>query len=121
MNHACPSCRGAGIPALAKRWSARECPATCALCGGLSHVLASTSNGIFVGTLLVFIVALIAAIALTGAPWLAAVLAVCPTLAFNWWAWRRADMFPIPKENAQAAAAVGWFLAGLYALFALFG
>jgi hypothetical protein len=92
MKHACPSCRAAGISALAKRWSARECPAACALCGGLSHVLASTSSGIFVGTILVFIVG----------------------------AWRRAEMFPIPKENAQAAAAVGWFLAGLSGLFTLF-
>ena len=111
---------------MAKRWSARECPATCELCGGLSHVLASTSNGIFVGTILAFIVGLIAALALTAAlapiarPWAVFVVGFFVSAAFNAWAWRRAEMFPIPKENAKAAAAVGWFVAGLYALWALF-
>ena len=120
MKHACPSCRGAGITALAKRWSARECPATCELCGGLSHVLASTSNGIFVGTILVFIVSMIAAIALTPQAWLVFVVAFVLTAVFNVWVWRRAEMFPIPKENAQTAATVGWFVAGLSVLLAMF-
>jgi hypothetical protein len=120
MKHACPSCHGAGISGLAKRWSARECPATCELCGGLSHVIASTSNGIFVGSILVFFAATIATLTLTEQFWLAAIVAVCLSGAFNVWTWRQAEMFPIPKGNAQAAAAVGWFLTGLYALLALF-
>lgn len=67
-----------------------------------------------------FVAATIAAVALTGEFWFAAIVAVWLAGVFNVWAWRRAEMFPIPKENAQAAAAVGWFLASLYALFALF-
>lgn len=120
MKHACPSCHGAGISGWAKRWSARECPATCGLCGRLSHVVDSTSNGIFVGGILVFITPLIALLALNAAFWLAALLALCIAVGFNVWAWRRAELFPIPKQDAQTAAAVGWFAAGLSVLFALF-
>lgn len=84
-------------------------------------MLASTSNGIFVGGMLVFVVTLIAALAVTGALVPAAVAAVCTSVAFNLWAWKRADMFPIPKENAKAALAASGFLAGLWALLAIFG
>src|SRR5688572_1108691 len=113
MKHACPSCHGAGISGFAKRWSARECPATCELCGGLSHVIASTSSGIFVGSILVFVVAMIALTMQSDGFWLGAVVAACLSGAFNVWAWRRVQMFPIPKENAQAAANVGWLVASV--------
>ena len=53
--------------------------------------------------------------------WLGAVVAACLSGAFNVWAWRRVEMFPIPKENAQAAAKVGWLVASAWALLALFG
>lgn len=83
--------------------------------------MASTSNGIFVGSILVFVVAAIAALMFTQALWFAASVAFVPACAFNAWAWRRAEICPIPKGNAQAAATVGWFLTALYALFALLG
>lgn len=83
-------------------------------------MLASTSSGIFVGSILVFVVAMIAAIALSVGPWLAAFVAVCFSTVFNIWAWRRAEMFPITKENARAAATASWVVVGFYALCALF-
>lgn len=119
MKHACPSCQGPGISGIHKRWSARECPATCSLCGGLAHVLASTSSGIFVGTLLCFLVAVIGVIAVTAAPLPAVLVAAGVTVVFNCWAWRRAEMFPIPKENAATARAAGWFMLGVWAFLAL--
>lgn len=121
MKQVCPSCHGAGISGLAKRWSARECPAKCELCGGLSHVLASSSSGIFVGGCLIFAIVLIAGLALTVQPLLAALISSCLLVVFNIWAWGRAEMFPIPKENAKTAASVSWVVAGVSALFALFG
>lgn len=121
MKQVCPSCHGAGISGLAKRWSARECPAKCGLCGGLSHVLASSSSGIFVGGCLVFVVVLIAGLGFNLQPWLAALIASCLWVVFNTWAWGRAEMFPIPKENARVAASVGWGVAGVSALFGLLG
>lgn len=71
--------------------------------------------------MLVFVVALIAVLAVTGAPLPAALSAACMSVAFNLWAWKRADMFPIPKENAKSALAASGFLAGLWALLAIFG
>ncbi|HSV60943.1 MAG TPA: hypothetical protein VLJ19_18770 [Variovorax sp.] len=41
-------------------------------------------------------------------------------VALNAWAWRRADLVPIPKESVDAAKKVTWLLAGLYVLIALF-
>jgi hypothetical protein len=83
-------------------------------------VLASTSSRIFVGGILVFVVAMIAVVAITAEPWLAALMAACLAAVFNLWAWRRAEMFPIPKENAKAAAVANWFVMGFYALCVLF-
>jgi hypothetical protein len=53
--------------------------------------------------------------------YLAATSGVCLAAAFNMWAWKRAELIPIPKENVDAEKAAGWFLASLYALIALFG
>lgn len=118
MKHSCPSCRKPGISDLAKRWSDRANPATCEFCGGLSHVLASTSGGIgFVGVLILVVSVIIAAGLQT---FLVVVPGACLAVAYNIRAWRRAELTPIPKENADAAKAANWFLAGLYALFALF-
>ncbi|MEJ8846752.1 hypothetical protein [Variovorax rhizosphaerae] len=86
----------------------------------MSHVLASTSNGILVGGILTFTIALIATFGATATPFLAVAGAMCLSVVFNMWAWRRAEMFPIPEESAEAARTVGWFLTGLYALLALF-
>lgn len=46
MMHSCPHCQKPGVRNGAARWSAREHPAQCSYCGGLSHVLASTSGAI---------------------------------------------------------------------------
>jgi len=119
MKHACPRCHERGIPEFAKRWSSRASPAECAKCGGLSHVLASTSNGIWVGTLLAFVVSLVVAAGFNSG--LIALSGICLVVAFNARAWKRAMLVPIPKENAKAATAANWIVAGIYAFFALFG
>lgn len=81
-------------------------------------MLASTSGGIgFVGVLILVVSAIVAAGLQT---FLVAVPGVCLAVAYNVWAWKRVELTPIPKENADAAEAVNWLLAGLYALFALF-
>ncbi|MGO4389804.1 hypothetical protein AB4Z46_00490 [Variovorax sp. M-6] len=119
MKHACPRCQELTISGLAKRWSDRACPAKCANCGCLSHVLASTSGGIGAGTFLALVASMVAAAGLMS--YLVAVSGACLAFAFNMWAWKRAMLVPIPKENMDAARTVGWFLAGVYALLALFG
>ncbi len=50
-----------------------------------------------------------------------AVSGVCLGVAFNMWAWRQAELVPIPKENVDNARAAGWVLTGVYALIAMFG
>ena len=119
MKYACPRCQELSISGLAKRWSDRGFPAKCAKCGCLSHVLASTSSGIVVGTFLVLIGSMVAAAGAMSYP--LAVSGVCLSVAFNMWAWRRAVLVPIPKENVDNARAVGWVLTGVYALIAMFG
>lgn len=81
-------------------------------------MLASTSGWIgFVGVLILVVSAIVAAGLQT---FLVVVPGVCLAVAYNVWAWRRAELTPIPKESAEAAKAVNWFFAALYALFSLF-
>lgn len=117
--NACPRCHERSILQLAKRWSDRASPAACAHCGCLSHVLASTSNGIGAGTFLLLVGSIVAAVGLTS--YFAAVSGVCLAVAFNMWAWKRAELVPIPKENVNEEKAANWFVAGIAVLAALFG
>ena len=107
-----------GISALSKRWSSRECPAKCLYCRRLCHVIASKSSGIFVSEALFLIVVLV--VAAGAQSWLLAMSGLCLTVAHNLWAWKRAELTPIPEESAKAARAVNWILWGFYALFAIF-
>ena len=118
MTHACPHCKGPGIGSLAKRWSSRSAPAGCSACGGLSHVLASTSSGIWASGILTMVVSLIGGLALDSV--LFFVSGMVLAVALNIWAWQRAKMYPISKESARNAAKASWFVAALYALVALF-
>ena len=117
MTYACPHCRQPGIAAVAKRWSSREKPAACGLCGKLSHVLASTSNGIWTAGLLIIVLSGIGAAAWNMPPLLLVGLGLA--VANNFRAWRRAKLWPISKESADAAKKAGWVVAGLLALFGL--
>ncbi|WP_432727234.1 hypothetical protein [Variovorax sp. W6] len=117
MKHICPRCKESGIGSLAKRWSSRAVPAECSACGGLSHVLASTSSGIRVGSIVIFMVSLIGGLGLHSG--LCFVSGLVLAVAFNAWAWRRAKMYPISRESAGNAAKAGWLVAGIYAFIAL--
>ncbi|WP_147400466.1 hypothetical protein [Acidovorax cavernicola] len=117
MTYVCPHCHQPGIAAMAKRWSSRASPAVCGLCGKLSHVLASTSSGIGVAGLLIVVLSGIAAAAWDMAPLV--LLGLGLAVANNFRAWRRATLWPISKESADNARKVGWFVAGLLALFGL--
>ena len=119
MKHICPTCSQAGISSTAKRWSSRECPAACGHCGGLSHVIASTSNGIFVGTLLAFVVGAVVGAA-TGGWWVSVLFGLGFASTFNVLAWSRAEMFPIPKDSARSAQTAVWLLIAFELLMALF-
>ncbi|WP_418129452.1 hypothetical protein ABL849_25195 [Variovorax sp. 375MFSha3.1] len=118
MTHTCPHCKAPGIGSLAKRWSSRANPAECSACGGLSHVLASTSSGIWVAGIVIFMVSLIGGLALHSG--LLFVSGMVLAVAFNMLAWRRAKMYPISRESAGNAAKAGWFVAGFYAFIAIF-
>ncbi|MDQ0013594.1 hypothetical protein J2W23_001976 [Variovorax boronicumulans] len=117
MKSDCPHCKKPGITGFAKRWSNRAAPATCEACGGLCHVLASTSSGIWAAGVLIVLVALIAAIGLHSA-WLFSsglVLAI----ACNLRAWKRARLWPISKESAAHATTANWFVTGIAVLLGL--
>ncbi|HEX7867880.1 MAG TPA: hypothetical protein VF555_23170 [Variovorax sp.] len=117
MKHICPGCKEPGIGGLAKRWSARATPAECTVCGGLSHVLASTSSGIWVGSIAIFMVSLIGGLGLHSALFFVSGLVLA--VAFNVRAWKHAKMYPISRESAGSAAKAGWIVAGIYAFIAL--
>lgn len=81
-------------------------------------MIASTSNGIAVVGLVVFILATLVASSLP--LWLAVLVGVCCAVGYNLWAWRRVTLWPIPKESVRRARKMGWFLAAIYAALALF-
>jgi hypothetical protein len=105
MNN-CPHCRQPGINFWEKRFSSRGGPATCTLCGGLSHVLASAAGGTFVLTSVLLVIAVLAGF-LTSS-WLAGLSGGLLAVAYNLWAWQREVLWPILRENAQAANRANW-------------
>jgi hypothetical protein len=114
----CPHCREAGgIKTWEKRFSSRGNPVTCKLCGGLSHVLASSAGGTFVVTAFLFVIAVLAG-ALSGL-WLAGLSVCLLAVAYDQWAWQRSTL-AIPKDNAQAARRANWALAAVYLVIAFF-
>lgn len=116
--HTCPHCQQAAVPNFAVRWSSREVPATCAACGRLSHVIASTSSGIWV----VGVVLLVAAgfITLLAQSWWAGLAGLTLVVAYNVWAWRRVELWPIDSNSSQTAARVSWLATVLAWLAVLF-
>ena len=116
--HKCPWCSAEAVSNLAVRWSSRSSPASCAGCGKLSHVLASTSNGIFtISFLLLFFVVAAGFIAQSYG---LAVAGVALVVVYNVWAWRRSELFPISSESAGTAAKVSWWIIGLSFLAKIF-
>jgi hypothetical protein len=116
---ACPHClKTGGIKTWEKRFSSRGSPATCKLCGGLSHVLASSAGGTFVVTGFLFVIAVL--VGALSHSWLAGLSACLLAAAYNQWAWQREVLSPILKENAQAARHANWAIASLYFVIALF-
>lgn len=120
MKALCPTCQARGISEMSKRWSTRGWPAKCEQCGALSHTLSSTSNGIWVGTLL-SVAGLSIVAALLNIPMAARLAAVVVlTVLINVTMWRRVELVPITSESAAGAKKVTWFLTAIYALFSLF-
>jgi hypothetical protein len=116
--HKCPWCNGAAVSGIAVRWSSRSSPASCASCGKLSHVLASTSSGIFsVGIVLLCCVLFAAFLAQS---YLVGIAGVGLVVAYNVWAWRKAELFPISSDSANAAAQVTWWVVALSLLANIF-
>ena len=110
----CPHCRQAGIKSWEKRFSSRGNPATCTLCGGLSHVLSSAAGGTFVLTSILMMVATFVGF-LTNS-WLAGLSGYLLAAAYNVWAWQRETLSPILKEHAQAANRANWAVATMSVL-----
>ena len=109
--HKCPHCGTNSVAGYAVRWSSRSSPASCRHCSKLSHVLASTSSGIFFVCLVSLCVVLTAA--LMAESYGLAVLGVCAVLAFNLSAWQGVELFPISPESAKVAAQASWWLTAL--------
>ena len=104
--HKCPHCNTNAVANYTVRWSSRSSPAECGYCGKLSHVLASTSSGIFSVGFFLLCVTLTAA--LTMESYWVAVPGVCAVAVHNLWAWRRVELFPISPESAKLARQVHW-------------
>ena len=119
MKTLCPTCKARGISEMAKRWSSRGFPATCDQCGALSHVAASTSNGIWVGTILSVPGLTIVAVLLNIPMAIGLAVAVVLTVLINVAMWRRAELIPIMYESAAVTKQVNWFLTAIYALLLL--
>ncbi|MGJ7564824.1 hypothetical protein ACSFBM_13290 [Variovorax sp. GB1R11] len=115
--HTCPRCKQPGIGGFAKRWSSRAAPAECKACGGLSHVLASTTSGIWAVGVLILVVSLIGGLGLHSALFFCSGLVLA--VACNVRAWRRAAMYPISTESAASASHANWWVAGIYAFIAI--
>nr|WP_315204761.1 hypothetical protein [uncultured Albidiferax sp.] len=81
-------------------------------------MIASTSSGIAVSGLVVFIVSAMVASSLPF--WWALVVGLCCAVALNLWAWRRVTLWPIPKESVGRAGKMAWFLVAVYAVLAIF-
>ena len=114
----CPHCRQTGgITTWEKRFSSRGGPATCKLCGGLSHVLASSAGGTFIVTAFLLVIAVL--VGALSHSWLAGLSACLLAAAYNQWAWQREALSPILKESAQAARRANWAITALYFVVAL--
>lgn len=102
---------------MAKRRSSRGHPAKCNLCGRLSHVIASTSSGIPVFSLFIvgafFLLGAVVNVMMLG--WVGIPMAV----GYNVWAWKRAKLWPISGEGANASLRGGWIVntLGLLGIF----
>lgn len=118
MTHSCPHCKAPGIDGFAKRWSSRAAPVECTACGGLSHVLSSTSSGVWAAGIVIFVVSLIGGLGLHSALFFVSGLALA--VAFNVRAWKHAKMYPISRGSAGNAAKANWLVAGAYAFVSLF-
>lgn len=116
--HACPHCQKLGVRNTAVRWSARENPAQCTYCGGLSHVLASTSSAISVFTGVTLFAG--AGLAFVFGSVVLAVAAVLLACSGNVWMWRRCALIPIDRQSAQTANRVGWATTALGVMMCLF-
>lgn len=105
------------MTSLAKRRSSREHPAVCSLCGRLSHVIASTSSGIFVLSLFIvgtfFLIGAVNDVALLG--WFGVPVAV----GHNLWAWKRAELWPISGDSAKSSRR-GGLIVNTLALLGIF-
>jgi hypothetical protein len=112
--HKCPHCGTNSVASYAVRWSSRSSPASCRHCGKLSHVLASTSSGIFCVCLVSLCVVLTAA--LLAESYGLAILGLCAVLAFNLSAWQRVELCPISPKSAKVAEQVSWWLTALAVL-----
>lgn len=111
----CIHCNGYGIRSLAKRWSSRELPATCAVCGKLSHVIASAGSGIPAATFLI-VLAFGVIGAFVGHPLLGGLCGIPFAAVYNIWAWRDAEMFPIACDASSSARRATWLVNLLIAL-----
>ena len=85
---------------------------------GLCHVVASSSSGIGVFTLVLLVAAGAAGLARQSV-WVGCAAALL-ALAYNWWAWRGVELWPISKDAADTANKASWIV-GLLGLLTFWG
>lgn len=81
-------------------------------------MLASSAGGTFVLTVFLLVIAVLAGALVRS--WLAGLSVCLLAVAYNQWAWQREALWPIPKENAQAARRANWVVAAVYLVIAFF-
>lgn len=100
--YVCPHCKAQAVEGRAARWSSREHPATCGICGKLSHVPPSSSSGI---AILTFVLALVSLAGALASPWWT-LAGICLTVAYNRWAWKRVALFPVTTDIVRKSRLV---------------
>ena len=75
----------------------------------VSHVVASTSSGIPVATLLILFAFFLLGV-VGGHPLWGALCGVPFAITYNIWAWEKAEMLPIFHEVSASAQRVGWLV-----------
>lgn len=116
--HKYPWCSAEAVSNFAVRWSSRSSPASCAGCGKLSHVLASTSSGI--STIGFLLLCCVVAAGFMMQSNLVGIAGISLVVFYNVRAWRQSELFPISPESASTAEKVTWWIIALSVLAKIF-
>ena len=113
----CPSCKQPSISG-AKKWWSNVSYAECPNCKALSHVPASSANGIFALSVVFVVLGFIGMVYTQSV--LVVVAGVIAALASYPLLWHRAELIPISRERAATERQVSLAAAALAAIMSIF-